>query len=161
MYFSACLDWWDDCYEGLSGTVNSEVSLPVGGSTAGRKRQSAGRKSGPPGAAKSVRLHRGPQQSCGEEAPAAANAAGAAPGGDLQVSSLGLKEGGMVKGLRALLSTSSELGVAFRLEAAKDDYRIRCEELEKEMLELRGQNEDLTSLADEAQSLKDEMDILR
>ncbi|XP_041915137.1 protein Hook homolog 3 isoform X3 [Alosa sapidissima] len=49
----------------------------------------------------------------------------------------------------------------FRLEAAKDDYRIRCEELEKELLELRGQNEDLTSLADEAQSLKDEMDVLR
>nr|XP_015218583.1 PREDICTED: protein Hook homolog 3 isoform X3 [Lepisosteus oculatus] len=49
----------------------------------------------------------------------------------------------------------------FRLEAAKDDYRIRCEELEKEILELRGQNEELTSLADEAQSLKDEMDVLR
>ncbi|XP_062411214.1 protein Hook homolog 3 isoform X2 [Sardina pilchardus] len=49
----------------------------------------------------------------------------------------------------------------FRLEAAKDDYRIRCEELEKELMELRGQNEDLTSLADEAQSLKDEMDVLR
>ncbi|KAK2816164.1 hypothetical protein Q7C36_022435 [Tachysurus vachellii] len=44
------------------------------------------------------------------------------------------------------------------LEAAKDDYRIRCEELEKELLEVRGQNEELTSLADEAQSLKDEMD---
>ncbi|KAJ8007472.1 hypothetical protein DPEC_G00117860 [Dallia pectoralis] len=50
---------------------------------------------------------------------------------------------------------------SFRLEAAKDDYRIRCEELEKEMNELRGQNEELTSLADEAQSLKDEMDVLR
>ncbi|XP_041741216.1 protein Hook homolog 3 isoform X2 [Coregonus clupeaformis] len=49
----------------------------------------------------------------------------------------------------------------FRLEAAKDDYRIRCEELEKELTELRGQNEELTSLADEAQSLKDEMDVLR
>uniref|UniRef100_A0AAY4A515 Protein Hook homolog 3 n=2 Tax=Denticeps clupeoides TaxID=299321 RepID=A0AAY4A515_9TELE len=49
----------------------------------------------------------------------------------------------------------------FRLEAAKDDYRIRCEELEKELMELRGQNEELTSLADEAQSLKDEMDVLR
>lgn len=49
----------------------------------------------------------------------------------------------------------------FRLEAAKDDYRIRCEELEKEIGELRGQNEELTSLADEAQSLKDEMDVLR
>ncbi|XP_076867484.1 protein Hook homolog 3 isoform X2 [Brachyhypopomus gauderio] len=49
----------------------------------------------------------------------------------------------------------------FRLEAAKDDYRIRCEELEKELIEVKGQNEDLTSLADEAQSLKDEMDVLR
>ncbi|KAG7477145.1 hypothetical protein MATL_G00090960 [Megalops atlanticus] len=49
----------------------------------------------------------------------------------------------------------------FRLEAAKDDYRIRCEELEKEIVELRTQNEELTSLADEAQSLKDEMDVLR
>ncbi|XP_061118236.1 protein Hook homolog 3 isoform X2 [Conger conger] len=49
----------------------------------------------------------------------------------------------------------------FRLEASKDDYRIRCEELDKELQDLRGQNEDLTSLADEAQSLKDEMDVLR
>ncbi|XP_072552458.1 protein Hook homolog 3 isoform X3 [Salminus brasiliensis] len=49
----------------------------------------------------------------------------------------------------------------FRLEAAKDDYRIRCEELEKELLEVKGQNEELTSLADEAQTLKDEMDVLR
>lgn len=49
----------------------------------------------------------------------------------------------------------------FRLEASKDDYRIRCEELEKEISDLRQQNEDLTSLADEAQSLKDEMDVLR
>ncbi|XP_060619670.2 protein Hook homolog 3 isoform X2 [Anolis sagrei] len=49
----------------------------------------------------------------------------------------------------------------FRLEAAKDDYRIRCEELEKEIVELRQQNEELTNLAEEAQSLKDEMDVLR
>ncbi|XP_028274143.1 protein Hook homolog 3 isoform X6 [Parambassis ranga] len=49
----------------------------------------------------------------------------------------------------------------FRLEAAKDDYRIRCEELEKELLDAKSQNEELTSLADEAQSLKDEMDVLR
>ncbi|XP_063311422.1 protein Hook homolog 3 [Pelobates fuscus] len=49
----------------------------------------------------------------------------------------------------------------FRLEASKDDYRIRCEELEKEITELRQQNDDLTTLADEAQSLKDEMDVLR
>lgn len=50
---------------------------------------------------------------------------------------------------------------SYRLEAAKDDYRIRCEELEKEITELRQQNEELTNLADEAQSLKDEMDVLR
>ncbi|XP_042305704.1 protein Hook homolog 3 isoform X1 [Sceloporus undulatus] len=49
----------------------------------------------------------------------------------------------------------------FRLEAAKDDYRIRCEELEKEIVELRQQNEELTNLAEEAQTLKDEMDVLR
>ncbi|XP_047425428.1 protein Hook homolog 3 isoform X4 [Mugil cephalus] len=49
----------------------------------------------------------------------------------------------------------------FRLEAAKDDYRIRCEELEKELLDVKSQNEELTSLADEAQTLKDEMDVLR
>nr|XP_046231999.1 protein Hook homolog 3 isoform X1 [Scatophagus argus] len=49
----------------------------------------------------------------------------------------------------------------FRLEASKDDYRIRCEELEKELLDVKSQNEELVSLADEAQSLKDEMDVLR
>ncbi|XP_036258477.1 protein Hook homolog 3 isoform X5 [Molothrus aeneus] len=49
----------------------------------------------------------------------------------------------------------------FRLEAAKDDYRIRCEELEKEIVELRQQTEELTTLAEEAQSLKDEIDVLR
>ncbi|XP_069369682.1 protein Hook homolog 3 isoform X2 [Paralichthys olivaceus] len=49
----------------------------------------------------------------------------------------------------------------FRLEAAKDDYRIRCEELEKELIDAKSQNEELVSLADEAQSLKDEMDVLR
>lgn len=51
--------------------------------------------------------------------------------------------------------------VVYRLEAAKDDYRIRCEELEKEIVDLRQQNEELTNLAEEAQSLKDEMDVLR
>ncbi|XP_040434529.1 protein Hook homolog 3-like isoform X3 [Falco naumanni] len=49
----------------------------------------------------------------------------------------------------------------FRLESAKDDYRIRCEELEKEIAELRQQTEELSTLAEEAQSLKDEIDILR
>ena len=51
--------------------------------------------------------------------------------------------------------------VSSRLEAAKDDYRIRCEELEKELVDVRSQNEELTSLAEESQSLKDEMDVLR
>lgn len=50
---------------------------------------------------------------------------------------------------------------SYRLEAAKDDYRIRCEELEKEIAELRQQTEELTTLAEEAQSLKDEIDVLR
>ncbi|KAM8827607.1 protein Hook homolog 3 isoform 3-T3 [Spinachia spinachia] len=49
----------------------------------------------------------------------------------------------------------------FRLEASKDDYRIRCEELDKELVDVKLQNEELASLADEAQSLKDEMDVLR
>ncbi|XP_068781136.1 protein Hook homolog 3 isoform X7 [Struthio camelus] len=49
----------------------------------------------------------------------------------------------------------------FRLEAAKDDYRIRCEELEKEIAELRQQTAELSTLAEEAQSLKDEIDVLR
>ncbi|XP_015685089.1 protein Hook homolog 3 [Protobothrops mucrosquamatus] len=53
------------------------------------------------------------------------------------------------------------LAESFKLEAAKDDYRIRCEELEKEIADLRQQNEELTNLAEEAQSLKDEMDVLR
>ncbi|XP_051951813.1 protein Hook homolog 1 [Xyrauchen texanus] len=49
----------------------------------------------------------------------------------------------------------------FRLEAAKDDYRIHCEELEKQLVELLHRNDDLTSLAEESRSLKDELDILR
>lgn len=48
-----------------------------------------------------------------------------------------------------------------RLEASKDDYRIRCEELDKELLDVKSQNEELSALADEAQTLKDEMDVLR
>uniref|UniRef100_A0A8C5WNP8 Hook microtubule tethering protein 2 n=1 Tax=Laticauda laticaudata TaxID=8630 RepID=A0A8C5WNP8_LATLA len=49
----------------------------------------------------------------------------------------------------------------FRLENGRDDFRVRCEELEKEVQELQHRNEELTSLAEEAQSLKDEMDVLR
>nr|XP_015204674.1 PREDICTED: protein Hook homolog 2 isoform X1 [Lepisosteus oculatus] len=49
----------------------------------------------------------------------------------------------------------------YRLENAKDDMRIRAEILEKEVLEQQHRNEELASLAEEAQSLKDEMDVLR
>ncbi|TRY57114.1 hypothetical protein DNTS_023988 [Danionella cerebrum] len=49
----------------------------------------------------------------------------------------------------------------FRLEAAKDDYRIHCEELEKQLVELQHRNDELTSLAEESRSLRDELDILR
>ncbi|XP_028842952.1 protein Hook homolog 2 isoform X2 [Denticeps clupeoides] len=49
----------------------------------------------------------------------------------------------------------------FRLESSRDDARLRCEVLEREVFELQHRNEDLTSLAQEAQTLKDEMDILR
>uniref|UniRef100_A0AAR2L2Z3 Calponin-homology (CH) domain-containing protein n=1 Tax=Pygocentrus nattereri TaxID=42514 RepID=A0AAR2L2Z3_PYGNA len=49
----------------------------------------------------------------------------------------------------------------FRLEAAKDDYRIHCEELEKQLVEVQHRNDELTSLAEESRSLKDELDILR
>ncbi|XP_061834272.2 protein Hook homolog 1 isoform X1 [Nerophis lumbriciformis] len=49
----------------------------------------------------------------------------------------------------------------FRLEAAKDDYRIHCEELEKELVEIQHRTDELTSLAEESQALKDELDVLR
>ncbi|KAM6921072.1 protein Hook homolog 1 [Xenentodon cancila] len=49
----------------------------------------------------------------------------------------------------------------FRLEAAKDDYRIHCEQLEKQLIELQHRNDELTSLAEESRALKDELDVLR
>uniref|UniRef100_A0A5F8H1G8 Hook microtubule tethering protein 2 n=1 Tax=Monodelphis domestica TaxID=13616 RepID=A0A5F8H1G8_MONDO len=49
----------------------------------------------------------------------------------------------------------------FRLENLKEDERLRCVELEKEVAELQQRNQALTSLAQEAQTLKDEMDELR
>ncbi|XP_030646091.1 protein Hook homolog 2 isoform X1 [Chanos chanos] len=49
----------------------------------------------------------------------------------------------------------------FRLESQRDDLRIRGEMLEREVGDLHQRNEELTSLAQEAQTLKDEMDILR
>ncbi|CAK6974894.1 protein Hook homolog 1 [Scomber scombrus] len=49
----------------------------------------------------------------------------------------------------------------FRLEAAKDDYRIHCEELEKQLIEVQHRNDELTSLAEECRALRDELDVLR
>uniref|UniRef100_A0A8C5B4E4 Hook microtubule tethering protein 2 n=1 Tax=Gadus morhua TaxID=8049 RepID=A0A8C5B4E4_GADMO len=49
----------------------------------------------------------------------------------------------------------------YRLENSRDDMRVRADMLQREVLDLQGRNEDLTSLAEEAQTLKDEMDILR
>ncbi|XP_062858195.1 protein Hook homolog 1 [Trichomycterus rosablanca] len=49
----------------------------------------------------------------------------------------------------------------FRLEAAKDDYRIHCKELEMQLVELQHRNDELTSLAEESRALKDELDVLR
>ncbi|XP_034002759.1 protein Hook homolog 1 [Trematomus bernacchii] len=61
--------------------------------------------------------------------------------------------------LQQLLETLQE--ETFRLEAAKDDYRIHCEELEKQLIEVQHRNDDLTSLAEESRALKDELDVLR
>ncbi|XP_068095491.1 protein Hook homolog 1 [Hyperolius riggenbachi] len=49
----------------------------------------------------------------------------------------------------------------YRLEAAKDDYRIHCEELEKQLIETQNRNVELASLAEESRALKDEIDVLR
>ena len=54
-------------------------------------------------------------------------------------------------------SSSSRL----RLENSRDDMRVRADMLQREVLDLQSRNEDLNSLAEEAQTLKDEMDILR
>ncbi|XP_057300171.1 protein Hook homolog 3-like [Hydractinia symbiolongicarpus] len=49
----------------------------------------------------------------------------------------------------------------YTLESAKEDYKIRHDEKEKELREKIEKIEQLSSLAEEARSLKDEMDILR
>ncbi|XP_077306725.1 protein Hook homolog 1 [Lithobates pipiens] len=49
----------------------------------------------------------------------------------------------------------------YRLEAAKDDYRVHCEELEKQLIETQNRSVELASLAEESRALKDEMDVLR
>uniref|UniRef100_A0A452TJL5 Hook microtubule tethering protein 2 n=1 Tax=Ursus maritimus TaxID=29073 RepID=A0A452TJL5_URSMA len=47
------------------------------------------------------------------------------------------------------------------LETGREDERLHCAELEREVSELQQRNQALTSLAQEAQALKDEMDELR
>ncbi|XP_031196466.1 protein Hook homolog 2 isoform X3 [Mastomys coucha] len=49
----------------------------------------------------------------------------------------------------------------FRLESSREDDRLRCLELEREVAELQQRNQALTSLSQEAQALNDEMDELR
>ncbi|KAK2864807.1 hypothetical protein Q7C36_003961 [Tachysurus vachellii] len=49
----------------------------------------------------------------------------------------------------------------YRLENSRDDLRVRGDILERELATVQHRNEELTRLAQEAQSLKDEMDILR
>lgn len=49
----------------------------------------------------------------------------------------------------------------FKMETSRDDYRLKVELLEKEVLELQSRQEDLQKAADEANHLKDEVDALR
>ncbi|XP_031827308.1 hook microtubule tethering protein [Nomia melanderi] len=49
----------------------------------------------------------------------------------------------------------------FKVETSRDDYRLKVELLEKEVLELQSKQEDLQKAADEANHLKDEIDALR
>ncbi|XP_029014395.1 protein Hook homolog 2 isoform X2 [Betta splendens] len=49
----------------------------------------------------------------------------------------------------------------YRLDTSRDDLRVRGEILEREVSNLQQRNDELTSLAQEAQNLKDEMDVLR
>uniref|UniRef100_A0A6I8N4X6 Hook microtubule tethering protein 1 n=1 Tax=Ornithorhynchus anatinus TaxID=9258 RepID=A0A6I8N4X6_ORNAN len=49
----------------------------------------------------------------------------------------------------------------FRLEAAKDDYRLHCEDLEKQLIEFQHRNDELTGFAEETRALRDEIDVLR
>nr|CAD7396008.1 unnamed protein product [Timema poppensis] len=49
----------------------------------------------------------------------------------------------------------------FKIETSRDDYRLKVEIQEKEILELQSKLEDLQKTADEARHLKDEVDILR
>ncbi|XP_069694315.1 protein Hook homolog 3-like [Periplaneta americana] len=49
----------------------------------------------------------------------------------------------------------------FKIETSRDDYRVKVEMQEKELLELQSKLEEIQKMADEARHLKDEVDILR
>ncbi|KAM7439452.1 Protein Hook 3 [Porites harrisoni] len=49
----------------------------------------------------------------------------------------------------------------FTLETSRDEYKIKYEQMERDVLLLNERNEQLQSLAEESQMLKDEMDVLR
>ncbi|XP_016838920.1 protein Hook homolog 3 [Nasonia vitripennis] len=62
-------------------------------------------------------------------------------------------------GLRKQVETLKD--EMFKLETSRDDYRLKVELLEKEVLELQMKQIDLQKAADEANHLKDEVDALR
>ncbi|CAG5118547.1 unnamed protein product, partial [Candidula unifasciata] len=49
----------------------------------------------------------------------------------------------------------------YKLESSKDDYRIKYELLNRDVIELRDKNAELNKLAVESRAMKDELDILR
>jgi len=49
----------------------------------------------------------------------------------------------------------------YKIESGRDDYRIKYEVLNKDLNELRDKNSELSKLASESQTMRDELDILR
>lgn len=49
----------------------------------------------------------------------------------------------------------------YRLEAARDDYKVKYEQSCRELLDAKLKADELSKLADEARALKDEVDVLR
>nr|XP_051693830.1 protein Hook homolog 2 isoform X3 [Oryctolagus cuniculus] len=89
-------------------------------------------------------------------------AAGAAAVAGAAAASEGAPPGLTNKKLLLLQSQLEQLQEEnFRLESSREDDRQRCADLEREVAELQQRNQALTSLAQEAQALKDEMDELR
>lgn len=96
-----------------------------------------------------------------KKAAAAAESDGAAAGGELQVQAVHTIQHSSHNSVYSVTQTLLLCHVNLRLENSRDDMRVRGEILEREMADLHQRNEELTSLAQEAQALKDEMDILR